>query len=76
MHLITFTCISSWGTASDKHGDPASKNFYPLSGLTYNSQTVILSFAANNTSITSGSYGHLAGGTCDVTPYFNIYLEL
>lgn len=67
--------ITSWGTANDKHGDPASKNFFPLSGSTYNSQTGILSFSANKTSITCGSYGHLAGGTCEVILYFIFILN-
>ena len=66
--------ISSWGSANDKHGEPASKNFSPLTGLNYNNQNGILSFTINKTSITSGNYGHLAGGTCDITPYYDIYL--
>lgn len=66
--------ISSWGSANDKHGEPASQNFLPLTGLNYNKQNGILSFTINKTSISSGVYGHLAGGTCDITPYYDIYL--
>ena len=64
--------ITSWGHSSDTHGDPASNAYNPVS-KSYNAGNGTLTYNILQTSISSGTYGQTAGGTCRVTTYCDIY---